>query len=341
MNLSPFIIVALLFVFLLFLIILIYFQIYKKNINKVLSEKENKPKHMLEPYKLMFILIVLLISASITVTSIAGLMYSDSYFQNENDFNSRTVYVDFLIDDNQIKKLDFADAENINDILTEKYRVHKCSVIPVYTCIGVTMNEKVNLFAIDEKYCSFLGLKEMVTGTVYSSNELAENIELEINVTKMMNDGGFLSDKLEHITLKTNSQISDNSLETVLKRNLTPSTQKMPTLFINMETFYNITSLLVDEKINNENDFASFGEIIYLEGIYIYADSLSLVSPINTTLSMNGYNAYALEDSFDNFEKAISTTFKIFICASSGLIFLSAVNIYLTIRAINKLKRDD
>ena len=337
MNFLPFIITAIVIVILLCLIVLIYFQIYKKNINKALSEM-NKPKHMLEPYKLVFVLIVLLISASITVTSIAGLLYSNKYFQREKSFNSHTVYVNYLYENGSGKKVDSSDTERLKSILLKKYPNHNFDIIPIYTCMGVLMNGKsVNLFAVDEKFCSLLGLKEMHTDTAYSSTKLPNTVKLDISVTKIV-EGGFESNKLEHLELKTALGVSEELLSSAVKQNSMPSMQEEPFVFVNMETFYEITSLLLDEKIESENDFSDYNELVFLRGIYVYSDRLSFASPVSTALSKENYNAYVLEDLFENFEKAISTTFKVFILSSASLVFLSAVNIYLTFRAIGKIK---
>ena len=51
MNLALYITIATVIVLLLCLSVFIYFQIYKKNINKALKDKTANPKHMIEPYK--------------------------------------------------------------------------------------------------------------------------------------------------------------------------------------------------------------------------------------------------------------------------------------------------
>ncbi|MBQ2774705.1 MAG: hypothetical protein IJF40_02285 [Clostridia bacterium] len=344
MSFSLFIIVTVSIILFLCLAVVIYFQIYKKNINKALSENGNKPKHMIAPYKLVFVLIVFLLSFSITVTSVSGLLYSKEYFQFEKDtienMENRIVYVDYSFKDNDIRALNSSDIDRIKQILSEKYSDKNIGVIPVYSsCSGITLNNQhVNLFAIDEENCAFLGLSEMQDNTAYFLNEKTDEAELGISVTQIV-DNGFVSDRLEYLTLKAKDGVLDKSLVSVIqKENMTPSMLEEPICFVNMNTFYDITSILLDTEISGVADLDNYNELVALEGVYICVDGLSRVSSVSSALTQQNYKAYAPVDAFEDFEKTISTIFTVFILSSVGLVCLSAVNIYLILKAVNKIR---
>ncbi len=341
MNYSVFIAVTVSVILLLCLAIVIYFQIYKRNINKALSNG-GKPKHLIEPYKIVFVLIVMLVSVSIAVTSAAGLLNSNRYFQSERNFaqsiSARTVYLNCSFAGEKIRRANAEDIDSISDILTQKYPARKFNVIAVYNCHGVMIDgHSVNLFAVDEKYCSFLGLDEMRDGAIYSDFDVSEKIELEICVTKTVGNG-YESDRLERLTLNAENKIAENSLAAaVCEQELMPSASEGTAYFVNMNTFYDIASILLDKRIDNSDSLSKYEGLAGVCGIYICTESLSMVSPVSTALTSQGYNAYAIDDTFDNFEKAVRVSFIAFILSSVGLICLSAVNVYLTVKAVGKV----
>ena len=95
------------------------------------------------------------------------------------------------------------------------------------------------------------------------------------------------------------------------------------------------------EDIKNEVDLDKYSELITLKGIYICCDRLSLVSSASSTLVQQSYNAHTPIDTFGSFEKVLPNIFLVFILSSTGLVLISAVNIYLTIRTVKRIKNKD
>ncbi len=345
MNISIPIIIAISVILLLCLAVFVYLKIYKKNINKALSEDGSKPKQMMSPHKLVFVLIVFLVSFSITVTSVAGLLYSKEYFSYEKaiaeDIASRTIFVDCNFENTSIRKMNHSDVDRIRNMISAKYPGRNINTIPVYDFnSGIYLDGSlVNLFAIDEKNCSFLGLNEMQDNTAYFLDKKMNKAEFDICVTKIV-DGGFVSDKLEHLTLDAKGGVSEESLVSVIKKeNMMPSEFEDPVCFVNMNTFYKMASIMLDADISGVSDLGDYSELAELEGVYICVDSLSCLSSVLSVLVEQKYNAHAPIDAFGDYEKTISTTFTIFILSSVGLVCLSAVNIYLVLRTSNQLKK--
>ncbi len=347
MKISLFAVVTVFVVLLLCLMVFVYFQIYKKNINKALDSSCEKPRQMIEPYKIVYVLVVFLVSVAITVTGVAGLMYSEDYFQYEKDTMeneaSRTVYINYHVESDGPRIVDSTDAETIKQIISQKYPAQSMEVIHVYGVNGgLFLNGRpVNIFAIPKEYSSFVGLDKMEDDTVYFNNEEYNQIEFQISVTKIV-DGGFVSDKLEKMTFKAEKGISDKSLIATIKReNMTPSALEDPMCFVTMDTFYNIASVLVESEINSDKDLDKYKGVISTEGIYICVDRLSYVNSVSSTLIQQNYNAYAPIDAFEDFEKNISESFIILILSSVGLVVLSSVNIYFTIRTVKRIKNKE
>lgn len=346
MKLSLFITITVAVVLFLCLGVIIYFQAYKKNINKALNESVSKPKHMIEPYKVVFVLVVFLVSSAISFTSVAGFIYSKDYFKYEKDtaenMASRTVYVDFSFEKDNPRTVNSEDTKSINQIISQKYPGRNINVIPVYSfCSGIYLNnEHVNLFAIPKEYCSFLGLNKMVDNTAYFYNEEISQADFEICVTKIV-DGGFVSDKLESLTFEAENGVSEKSLVSIIeKENMTPSMREDPICFVTMDSFYKIASIMLETEIKSETELDG-NELVTLEGIYICSDSLSYVGSISSSLVQQNYNAHAPIDAFGDFEESIANIFIIFILSSVGLVLLSAVNIYLTIRTVKRIKNNE
>ena len=325
----------------------IYFQVYKKNINKALNGNISKPKHMIEPYKIVFVMIVFFVSLAITLTSSAGLIYSKNYFNYERDtaenMASRTVYTNYNFENNDLRWVNSSDIERIRQILLQKFPGRNINVIPIYSvCSGVYLNNKpVNLYAFPKEYCSFFGLDEMQDNTAYFYNAEEETAEFQIAITRIV-DNGFVSDQLENITFEAKNGVSKKSLLSVIEgENMTPSTREDPICFVTMDSFYKIASIMLETKVESEIKLDEYSALIPLEGIYICSDKLSSVNSISSILVQQNYNAYAPIDTFGNFEESISNMFIVFILSSVALIFLAAVNIFITIKTAKRIKDND
>ena len=347
MNLALYITIATVIVLLLCLSVFIYFQIYKKNINKALNDKTGKPKHMIEPYKIVFVLVVFLVSLGITFTSVAGFMYSKDYFEYEKNTTEnmagRTVYVDYSFENVNLHRVNSADTEKIEQIITKKYPGRNIDIIPVYTFIsGIYLeSERVNVYAIPKDFCSFLGLTEMQNDTAYFYNEEISQANFEICVTKIV-ENGFESDKLEKLTFKAKNGVSDKSLVSIIeKENMTPSMREDPICFVTLDSFYKMASIMLETNIKSEIYLDKYSELTTLKGIYICCDRLSLINSVSSTLVQQSYNAHTPMDTFGSFEKVLPNIFLVFILSSVGLVLISAVNIYLTIRTVKRIKNKD
>ena len=347
MNLVLYITIATVIVLLLCLIMFIYFQVYKKNINKALNDKSEKLRHMIEPYKIVFVLVVFLVSLGITFTSVAGFMYSKDYFEYEKNTTEnmagRTVYVDYSFENVNLHRVNSADTEKIEQIITKKYPGRNIDIIPVYTFIsGIYLeSERVNVYAIPKDFCSFLGLTEMQNDTAYFYNEEISQANFEICVTKIV-ENGFESDKLEKLTFKAKNGVSDKSLVSIIeKENMTPSMREDPICFVTLDSFYKMASIMLETNIKSEIDLDKYSELTTLKGIYICCDRLSLINSVSSTLVQQSYNAHTPMDTFGSFEKVLPNIFLVFILSSVGLVLISAVNIYLTIRTVKRIKNKD
>ena len=347
MNLVLYITIATVIVLLLCLIVFIYFQVYKKNINKALNDKSEKPRHMIEPYKIVFVLIVFLVSLGITFTSVAGFMYSKDYFEYEKNTTEnmadRTVYVDYSFENVNLHRVNSEDTERIEQIITQKYPGRNIDIIPVYTfSSGIYLeNKRVNVYAIPKEFCSFLGLSEMQNDTAYFYNEEISLANFEISITKIV-EGGFVSDKLEKLTFEAKSGVSDKSLVSIIeKENMTPSMREDPICFVTLDSFCKMASMMLETGIKSEVDLDKYSEFTTLKGIYVCCDRLSLVNSVSSTLVQKSYNAHTPIDTFGSFEKVLPNIFLVFILSSTGLVLISAVNIYLTIRTVKRIRNKD
>lgn len=347
MNLALYIAIVTTIVLFLCLIVFVYFQVYKKNINKALTDDTSKPKRMIEPYKIVFVLVVFLVSLGITFTSVAGFMYSKDYFEYEKNITEnmtgRTVYVDYSFENVNLHRVNSSDTEKIEQIITQKYPGRNIDIIPVYAFTsGIYLeNKRVNVYAIPKEFCSFLGLSEMQNDTAYFYNEEISQANFEICVTKII-ENGFVSDRLEKLTFEAKNGVSDKSLVSIIeKENMTPSMREDPICFVTLDSFYKMASIMLETDINSEADLDKYSELATLKGIYICCDRLSLVNSVSSTLVQQSYNAHTPIDTFGDFERVLPNIFLVFILSSTGLVLISAVNIYLTIRTVKRIKNKD
>lgn len=326
--------------------VFIYLQIYKKNINRALHEDTQKAKPMLAPYKLVFVLIVFLVSFAVALTGVSGLIYAKNYFKYEKDtaenLAGRTVFVDYSFEKDNLRGVKAADTENIKQILTKKYPHRNINVIPLYRiCGGIYLNqEPIQLYAVPKTDCALLGLSKMQDRTAYFYNQKIGQADFEISVTEIT-EHGFESDKLEHLTFQAENSVSENGLIALMQKDMSPQMREMPLCFVTMESLYEIASVLLETEITAETDLEPYRELIVLDGIYICSDNLGAVSGIASTLVQENYNAYAPVDTFGDFEETVSNTYIVFILSSVGLVCLSAVNIYLTVRTVKRIKKKE
>ncbi len=178
----------------------------------------------------------------------------------------------------------------------------------------------------------------MQDNTAYFCNQKIRQADFEICVTEIT-EGGFASDKLEYMTFQADNSVSENSLIALMQKDTMPN--ETPTCFVTMQSLYEIASAMFETEITEEIDLEPYDALIVLDGIYICSDSLGAVSGIASELVQRNYNAYAPVDTFRDFEKAVSGTYIVFILSSVGLVCLSAVNIYLTVKTVKKIKNEE
>jgi len=186
-----------------------------------------------------------------------------------------------------------------------------------------------------------LGLDDMRDGTAYFYKTEATTAEFDICVTKIV-DGGFVSDKIEKLSLTTDGGVSEKSVVSTIEReSMTPGALENPTCFVTTETFFDIVSVLIESDVTKTEDFRKAKGIIESRGIYVCVDSLTHISSVASELVKLNYNAYAPEDAFEDFESAISAAFIIFILLSISLVCLSAVNIFITVRTVKRSREKE
>ena len=114
-----------------------------------------------------------------------------------------------------------------------------------------------------------------------------------------------------------------------------------PICFVSLDSFYKMASIMLETDIESEEGLDKYSELASLKGIYICSDRLSLVNSVSSTLVQQSYNAHTPIDTFGSFEKVLPNIFLVFILSSTGLVLISAVNIYLTIRTVKRIKNKD
>lgn len=280
---------------------------------------------------------------TITITMVFGLLYARQYFQYKKDFlnNSaiNTVYVDASFDDSSVRLVTSSDIENINKNLKTQFPNNDISVIPVYTCMGVSINgSSVNLFAIDKQQCFFVDLDQMPNDIAYFTKKQPDTVALEISVTEET-VGGFSSAEIKRLLLKSSTGVPEET--PVLTKLLTPSMKEDPTCFVNMETFKKVVSVLLSKDVDDVNEVADNSELVTLSGIYVYVDNLRLVSSVSSFLTTQNYQAYAPTDSFDDFGKTVSVTFMVFLLSAVVLLCITTVNVFLSFRSFYRVQQRD
>ncbi|MDE6110858.1 MAG: hypothetical protein K2F65_02955, partial [Eubacterium sp.] len=292
---------------------------------------------------IVFLILVIFVSLAIALTSVAGLIYSKNYFRYEKDtaenMASRTLCVDYCFENDNLHAVHSSDIEKMNQILVQQFPGRNISVLPIYSISsGVYMNDKpVNLFAFPKEYGSFFGLDKMQDDIAYFYNEEKSKAEFQICVTKFV-DNGYESDKLDSITFEAKNGISKKSLVSVIEGKMLPSTRENSMCFVTMESFYKIVSIMFETEVKSEIELDEYSALVPIEGIYICSDKLSAVNSISSVLVQQNYNAYAPIDTFGDFEEAISYIFIVFILSSVALVFLSFVNIFITIKTAKRVK---
>lgn len=284
---------------------------------------------------------------SITITSVIGLLYARQYFQYRKDFveniSIRTVSVDASYEDSSLHAISPEDIAKIKFLLSSNLPNCKADVIPVYTCSGLNMNgTSINLFAIDSTQCYLTGLNNMVDNTAYFIKQQPSSMTIEISVITELNEEGFQSGKLERINLRTDKGVSKNTpLLTIQNQYLLPSISEIPTCFVNLNTFNNIVSTLLDQKVENINETITGNELVRVTGIFVCVDDLHLISNVSSLLTENNYRTYAPADAFDNFGETVSIGLFVFFLSSIVLLCMTTVNIVLSFWSFYRVQQKD
>ena len=95
----------------------------------------------------------------------------------------------------------------------------------------------------------------------------------------------------------------------------------------------------INSKIENEQDFIEYEDLVKLEGIYICTNNLSGTNSVNSILSFNNYNAYTPIDTFRNFENTVSNLFIVFLLSSVILLLLTVINIFLSVNVARRMRK--
>jgi hypothetical protein len=284
--------------------------------------------------------------ASITITSIIGLLYARQYFQYEKDFlenvSMRTVNVDMHFGNQTIRPVHSADIDDIAHALNEEFPNAKMTVIPVYsTNTGLTVDgAPVNLFALEASHCFLLGLDEMLDNTAYSVRQQPKTIGLEINVLTETTEYGIVFGALERMLLNTSTGVSAKT-PVLTSPNIFPSMLENATIFINTNTFRSIVSTLLNTDVANLHDVMDRNDLVRMEGLFVYVDDLRLVSQVSTFLTEQDYRSFAPADAFDNFGETLSVTFIVFLLSSIVLLCMTTINIVLSFRSFYRVQQKD
>lgn len=284
---------------------------------------------------------------SITITSVIGLLYAKQYFQYKKDFlenvSVRTVTVDASFDYSTLHAISPEDIAKLKSIISSNLPNCKADVIPVYTCSGLSMNGMpINLFAIDSTQSYLTGLNDMVDNTAYFVKQQAKTLAIEISVITELNEEGVQSGKLERIIIQTDKGVSKNTpILTIQNQYLLPSISESPTCFVNLNTFCNIVSTLLDQNVEDINETITGNELVRITGIYVCVDDFHLISNVSSLLTENNYRTYAPADAFDNFGETVSIGLFVFFFSSIVLLCMTTVNIFLSFFSFYRVQQKD
>lgn len=289
---------------------------------------------------------VIMFLISITILMVVGLLYARQYFQYEKDFLEnvavRTVYVDACFDESSVREVASSDIGSINEKLKNEFPDNEISIIPVYTCMGVTVNgSAASVFAIDGQQSFFINLEQMNDDTAYFTGKQPNTVALEISVTEETSDG-FHSGEIKRMLLTSSDGVSEKTPVLAAQNSyMTPGMKETSVCFVNIDTFKKIVSVLLAKDVGDIDETADNSELVSLSGLYAYVDDLRLVSSVSSFLTEQNYRAYTPADSFDNFGETVSVTFIVFLLSAAVLLCMTTVNIFLSFRSFYRVQQRD
>lgn len=173
-------------------------------------------------------------------------------------------------------KLLYEDVENIRKELDAEFPGENIPVVPIYynKANKFTNDEIIHVYGVDPEFAVFLGLEEMKNGIAYFSTEQNEELELEICVLTEETSDGLTFDETSYMTLSAQSGVSEKGILKTLKDEcFLPGMLEKQICFVTVETFLEITSLSLGEKVNTFEEAEKASSIVEITGIYICAEN--------------------------------------------------------------------
>lgn len=162
------------------------------------------------------------------------------------------------------------DVETIEGIIGAELSPEEFGLTSVYACGGaVYEGTPVHVIGIDAENAEALGFEKLEDGVLYSEKTSADLMELEINVTEVLEDGGYHSYDITKLTYKAESGVEADFVRTIVDGFLTPSCEADTICFVNMKTYTEIASAYIGKEIKDIYSETHESELLDFKGIIV------------------------------------------------------------------------
>lgn len=163
-----------------------------------------------------------------------------------------------------------SDVEAVAEILESELSYKDFRLISVYACGGAMYEgTPVHIIGIDTENAETLGFEKLEDGVLYFENAPAGSMELEINVTEVLEEGEYQAYDIEKLTYNTESGVETDFVKTVVDGFLTPSCEADTICFVNMKTYTEIASAYIGKEIKDIYSETHESELLDFKGIIV------------------------------------------------------------------------
>ncbi|SDB08955.1 FtsX-like permease family protein [Eubacterium oxidoreducens] len=239
--------------------------------------------------------------------------------------------------DNSYRNLNSIDKEEIEKIMDTKDI--QGTVGFLYSINGATINDEyaVNLIGADRDAEDYISLEKMESDTFYTNDFKEEELEIDIPLIEVDNEGNVSSNDSNRITYPRKDVIAKKSIDY-----FSDDFEELYEVYVNEDTFSNILKKYYDEY--NEMDSIYDAEVadkITVYSAYVYVDDLYQVDLAAEKLAKAGYDINYTFSAFDAMGSSLQKNGVLFFLMIAVLLIVASINLVLSLIAYVDMSRKD
>lgn len=258
----------------------------------------------------------------------------------KNNDNVHMIRLDGRLLDKQYYALTNQERNKLETILNKEGYRDDYSVTTLFKIIGTVDKENGNgieVFGISKKAANWIVDNKLQDNTLYMKNCKEGEVELEVPVITMKEDGVEVNESVD-LTLKLEGSVREDSPLLLYMHEFTD----LPQAYVTEETCLELLKHMykIDENINSLYS-KEIEDITAIEEVYVYVKDIYQIDDIASVLEGNGYCITYTFEAFDSLSTTLLRSNLILSCLMVLILVISTVNLVFSFWSFLKVQQKD